>query len=517
MQADFQHLLDRARSNQYAETLPVLAFYWLKTVYGSGYVRGEWKALDGFLRETLAGSDAGDAHWRQTLNDLQGWARYAALRARQSAPSSPDRAPEPARTTLSPETLVPYVARLLNEWLPVEVARLLIAEAEGGSAQEGGIPVLSAARALERLLLREGLSPGTLEALLQPGLMSPRLVYPADMEILRHVALFLLGRTGAPTPGVLPATLLSVAPDAPLSRDYGEAVGRAVLAARAGREELRVPIAPDQASRVLEHDHVRFTSVVVTMDGRWWQADKLQGGDQDMVLYRPMGRLHIDYSGDHARVKVPCLETRRRWPGPVSIADTVELFGRQWHASRWEQDATGAWLQLVFDRTLPLDKVAPRAEDTLRRSRPASVDMAWAALESALAAAFAWNSRDPIEQLRHDELVPVGRALFALMEAVMTYRLRKLETIETRLRAVRYLGAGLVDTYGLVPWRILPEPVRRVLLAGRWYRVLADLLHEVFEGLPDRRGEAARQDSALRRLLHRRSAESSPSPPSRAA
>ena len=517
MRTDFQRLLDRARSIQYPETLPVLAFYWLKTIYGSGYDRGEWKALDGLLRETVAGSEAGNAPWHQTLNDLRGWARYAALRPRQNAPSSSDHAPEPARATLGPETFVPYVARLLNEWLPVEVARLLVAETEGGSTQEGGIPVLSAARALERLLLREGLSAGTLEALLQPGLVSPRLVYPADMEIFRHIALFLLGRTGASEPGVLPAMLLSVAPDAPLSMDYGEAVGRAVLAMRAGREELHVPIAADQAWRVLEHDHVRFTSVVVTMDGRWWQAQKLQGGDQDMVLYRPMGRLRIDYSGDHVRVRVPCLEVRRRWQGPVSIADTVELFGRQWHASQWEQDAAGAWLHLVFDRTLPLDKVAPKAEDRLRRSRPAAVDMAWAALESALATAFSWNSRDPIEQLRHDELVPVGRALFALMEAVMKYRLRKLETIETRLRAVRYLGAALADTYGLVPWRIVPEPVRRVLLAGRWYRALGGLLHEVFEGLPEPRRESAGQEKGLWRLLNRRPAQPSPNPPGRAA
>ena len=106
---------------------------------------------------------------------------------------------------------MPYVTRLLNAWLPAEVASLLTEEGEYRTQQDAGIPVLAVGRALERVLIRENLSPGTLEMLLEPGLLSPRYVYPADAEILRDVVLARLGRTWAPVPSVLPATVLAVA------------------------------------------------------------------------------------------------------------------------------------------------------------------------------------------------------------------------------------------------------------------------------------------------------------------
>src|SRR6185369_17820076 len=117
---------------------------------------------------------------------------------------------EPLRPTPKSEQLEPYIRRLLNPWLVAEVACLLINQSESGVPQDGGIPVLAIATSLERLLLRDRLSPGTLEMLLQPDLVSPRDVYPADAEILTDVVLALLGRTWAPTPPVMPATLLGV-------------------------------------------------------------------------------------------------------------------------------------------------------------------------------------------------------------------------------------------------------------------------------------------------------------------
>jgi hypothetical protein len=348
------------------------------------------------------------------------------------------------------------------------------------------------ARAIERLLVREHLSAATLEALLDPGLFSPRFVYAADAEILRDVVLFLLGRTeaaeGAP---VVPATLLGIAPGAPLPANYGQAVERAFLVAGAFREELHVPIGSAQAVELLTHDRVRFTSIVVTMDGRWWQADKLYTGDWNAVVYRPIGRLRIDYSNDHARLRIPWPESRFEWSGPVSFPDTFELFGRQWRVAQWELDAERAWLNLVFAGAVPVTEIAPNANARLRRARPASVDMGWAALESALLNSVSQNSLEAIEQMRRSELIPLGRALFALAETALNRRQRTAENIEPRLRAVAYHGAELLPTYGRVPWRIVPERIQKTLLERRLYTSLDELLHQVFEGLPDTRRQAA--------------------------
>ena len=135
-------------------------------------------------------------------------------------PSAPIAKLEPLRANPKSEHLAPYIRRLLNQWLLAEVACLLVNGSESGIPQDGGIPVLAIATSLERLLLRDRLSPGTLEMLLQPDLVSPRDVYPADAEILTDVVLALLGRTWAPTPPVMPATLLGVAAGSPLPEGY---------------------------------------------------------------------------------------------------------------------------------------------------------------------------------------------------------------------------------------------------------------------------------------------------------
>jgi hypothetical protein len=390
----------------------------------------------------------------------------------------------PVRAPLNSEWLAPYIGRLLNEWLPVEVARLLVNESES-TVPQYGIPVLTIGRALERLLVRERLSPQTLEMLLHPELLSPQYVYPADAEILRDVVLSLLGRIWVPPPSVMPATLLCVAPGSPLPADYREAVRRAFLVSRPGGEEVHVPIPPAQALDILKGDRVRIGSIVVTMDGRWWESKDLECGEQHSVVYLPMGRLRIDYSADHARLEMPWPESRLRWSGFVHFRDTFEIFGREWHVSQWEEDAEGTRLHLVFSRTLTMLEIAPAAGTEFRRSRPASVDMAWAALENALTNSIIEKSREPIERLYHSDLIPLGRAIFGLTESVMSRRLQERETIETQLRAIRYLTAQVSSVYGRVPWRILPAPVRATFPRVRSYPVLLELLNQVFDELPE--------------------------------
>src|ERR1700730_16703915 len=73
VRSDFDSLLRRMRQRLYPETMPALAFYWLKTVYHRGYQREHWNALDVLLNEALAteGEHSPNDAWRQTLSDLR--------------------------------------------------------------------------------------------------------------------------------------------------------------------------------------------------------------------------------------------------------------------------------------------------------------------------------------------------------------------------------------------------------------------------------------------------------------
>ena len=496
VERDFEALLTRLRQRLYPETIPVLASYWLKTIYASGYELRWWQELNGLLKRAL-GDQLPNDFWRQAIIEVQAWIQQTVLLTAQKPRSVPLRL-DPARSGLNSERLAVYIGRLLNEWLPVEVARLLVSDSEFTIPQVGGIPVLAIGRGLERLLVRERLSPATLGLLLEPELLSPQWVYPADAEILGDVVLSLLGRTSAPIRSVMPATLLCVAPGSLLPSDYREAVRHAVLVPGPGGEEVHVPIAAVQALQILNGGQVRIGSIVVTMDGRWWESENLQSGEQHSVVYRPKGRLRIDYSADHAKLRIPWPEIRLQWSGGVSFRDTFEIFGREWHVSQWEVDAERAWLHLVFSRTLPMAEIAPAEGRRFRRSRPASADMAWATLENALASSILEKSSEPIERLRHSDLIPLGRAISELTEAILNGRLQKRETIETHLKAIRYLEAQVSPEYGRVPWRILPAPVRAKFLKGWPYpTTLLELLNQVFDALPGAlRGATSRSEAS---------------------
>jgi hypothetical protein len=516
VQRDFDCLLERMRQRLYPETMQVLALYWLKAIWVNGYKQTEWEALDHLLRQALADTRTTVSEAVQSLRDLREWIEQ--IRHRNGQRSLRPRARSEQTRQVSSDSLVLYLFRLLNEWLPVEVAHLLASE----ESDQSGIPMVVVARAIERLLVREHLSRATLESMLSPGLLSPRIVYPAEAEILQDVVLFLLGRTGTPAPARLPAALLCVAPDATLSSEYAEAFSGAILTRGiSGAEELHVPIPSSQADELVKMRHVRITSAGVTMDGQLWQADKLQRGEQASIVYGPAGRLRIDYSGDHARMILPWPEAHWRWDGPVSFTNRVEMFGREWHISHWEQDADRTLLHLVFGAPLAMAAIEPSATTNLRRSHPAGIDMAWAALERALEASLARRSLEPVEQLRRGELVPLGRALFGLAESVKTRGLREREAINKRLNGIRYLSVQLLSAYGPVPWRILPEAVRKALLTDRMYMPLTDLFHEVFEGVPEGRGDGVPwggwSNGSLRRLWNRRSLRLGSSSPSRAA
>jgi hypothetical protein len=343
---------------------------------------------------------------------------------------------------------------------------------------------------LERLLGRERLTAGTLQSLLDPAIISSRNIYPADAEILRDVVLFLLGRTEAPLAPILPAMLLALPPGSALPKDFDTAVQGALLL----NDELQVPIPATEALDILSGDRVRIGSTLVTMDGRWWQANRLlEDGNQHLIVYRPGGSLEINTTGDHVRLRIPWPQYQSGWSGEVHFPDRFELFGRAWWVERWEQEAEHTWLHLVFVRALPVSEIAPVAAPGLRRSRPAFVDMAWTALEQALVTAIRERRMDTLERLRRTELVPVGRGLLALVEALFGGGRGKKELVENRLKSIGYLQAEVANTYGRVPWRVLPEPARRRLLAVRGWSAL---LETTFEGIPSRPAAVAREHIA---------------------
>jgi hypothetical protein len=123
-----------------------------------------------------------------------------------------------------------------------------------------------------------------------------------------------------------------------------------------------------------------------------------------------------------------------------------------------------------------------------------SVDLAWSALENALASSIAQESSEPIEGFRHSDLIPLGRAIFELVASFMRRRLPPREVIEAQLKDIRCLGAGVSSKYGRVPWRILPAKVHARFFKIRSYPELVELLNQVFDSLPVRLSEATGPD-----------------------
>ena len=495
VQHEVDSLLARMRRRFYPETIPVLASFWLKTVVARGYSVRQWKQVDRLLERALSDQPLSETS-RRAVIDIREWIQRAILLPGH-APEVPPRESEGARTTVSSEWLARYTARLLNEWLPVEVARLLVKEDVSAFGGGGAVPVLAIGAALEAILVRERLSTGTLEMLLQPGLFSPHEVYPADVEMLRDVVLWLLDQSSAPPLSTMPATLLYLAPGSPLPANFGDSAAHASLVQRPEAHELHVPIAPAKVQEILRNQPVRLASVIVTMDGRWWEPENLEGGTQNTVVYRPIGRLRLDYSADHLTLPVPWPDGDN-WQGRVHFPASFEIFGREWRVLSWEKDAERSWLRLVFSRVLPMPESVTAADSGLRQSHPASVDMAWAALGNALAASIAQRSGEPVECLRHPDLIPLGRSMFGMAALLLTRGPQSHETVANQAAALRYWQTQISPAYGRVPWRILPLPVRTALLRYRTYPHFMENVSQVFDSLPEK--FTARRQRTLRDL-----------------
>ncbi len=356
-------LLDRIRQRLYRESVPVLTSWWLKTVFSAGHNPVWWGKLDTAIRNVL-GSQSLDATAAEAITDLQTWVRRAIL-PRHKAPEIQPILVPPFRPDMAPDQAGPCLSRILTEWLPGEVARLLMTEADLVGSDEGGMPVLAIAKVLERLLLREHFSPASLELLLEAERFSPKYFYPAHLEIFRDIVLAHLGRTAASAPPVLPATVLAGA--------FADTVERAFLVSSEDGDELHIPLDEARALEVFKHDPVRIGSIVVTLDGRWWQSTSFQGGPKPEIVYRPGKRLRIDFTSEHARLVVPWPDVEARWPGAVHLPDHVALFGREWRGCAWERGAEQTWLHLEFSGILTLPETLNPENPHGRRLRPHSV------------------------------------------------------------------------------------------------------------------------------------------------
>jgi hypothetical protein len=281
----------------------------------------------------------------------------------------------------------------------------------------------------------------------------------------------------------MPVVLLGCVPGSALPTAFEDWLTRASFEWVEGRDELHVPITDADALQILSHDPVRIGSVLVTMDGRVWQPWRLHRGDQNMIVYTPGDRLRIDFTADHAKLTTPWPERPSSWPGAVPERGPFELFGREWRTASWEMDGESTLLHLTFSRTMLMAGAQPRA-DVGGHLHPAFIDMGWSELESALADSVLHNSLDPIEQMRRAELIPLGRAFYALAESVQSSWLLLTKQLDTRLRAARYHAAGVALVYGRAPWRILPTAVQARLAKRRLNPASVELLADIFSELP---------------------------------
>jgi hypothetical protein len=468
--ADLNALLERIHQRRYPETVPVLASWWLKTTYFAGHNRAWWGQLDAAV-EKLLRTQSLDATAAEAIRDIRAWVRKSILPLHKAPGVQPLLAP-PFRD-LAAGQAAPYLSRVLNDWLPGEVARQLTTEVAPAASDESGMPPLVVAKVLERLLLREHFSPSSLEILLEAGWFSPKYAYPAHVEIFCDIVLALLGRTAAPRPPVLPATLLA--------GGFAEAVGRAALVPSQAGDEIHVPLDPSQALELIRHDPVRIESILVTMDGRWWEANHLESGLESVVVYRPGGRLRIDFNSDHARLLVPWSDHDARWQGAVHLPEHIDLFGREWRGQVWERSAGRTWLHLEFTGILTLSEALDRENPRPRQLRPASIEMAWSEVELALAAGVS----DSIDQLHRGDLVPLAHALKRMVDCLLRRPWPPSRAdVERSLRSVQYLHGGIAAQYGPIPWRVLPVAARTALLRRRGNPAMAGLIAETFEGTP---------------------------------
>src|SRR5215831_6611663 len=119
---DVTALVERIEQRLYPESMPVLASWWLKTVYYAGHNRAWWDELDSSIKRFMA-RDA-RAATADPIREIQEWARQAVLAQRKVPAAQPLLSP-PFRPDLTPGEAASYLSRVLNEWLPAEVARVL--------------------------------------------------------------------------------------------------------------------------------------------------------------------------------------------------------------------------------------------------------------------------------------------------------------------------------------------------------------------------------------------------------
>src|ERR1700730_8715283 len=78
VERDVEALLSRLRQRLYPETTSVLASYWLKTVYASGYELRGWQRLNDLLKRAL-GEQPLNGPSRDAIIEVQTWIQHTIL------------------------------------------------------------------------------------------------------------------------------------------------------------------------------------------------------------------------------------------------------------------------------------------------------------------------------------------------------------------------------------------------------------------------------------------------------
>ena len=120
VRTDFKSLCARITQRLYPETIPALAMFWLKTLWNQGYTRDDWSILDQLLKHRLASET--EPEIRQVFSDLRTWIRDARAQDDQPGPGYGHSTLASQRPPLDNRDTRSYVVRLVNEWMPVEVA-----------------------------------------------------------------------------------------------------------------------------------------------------------------------------------------------------------------------------------------------------------------------------------------------------------------------------------------------------------------------------------------------------------
>ncbi len=377
-QQDVYWLRERIRRRLYQDTLPVLVFYWLRTIREM-YTAEEWPVVEAETKEMLQnrGQPAVELRALQYASEWIGLARPVV--AERQKPHNRVRAFTSEHLAPSGFVSQAYLEALLSEWVTERVLEVYGTRPVkenwncGDAYQETALcledllrplsvyPDVEVVRGYDRLQKRPPMPveevvlarrrrQAALESLVRAAPRDASVVDPKQREILNDVILYLLGATHPAPPAEpgyawlfpgdhlganLPPDFSNQVSESPLPENY-ENAGMISI-------HLRTWPAPQRMER---GQTVSLHSTLLTPDGRVWEAHHMEqlAGSAPDVVFRAIGRIDVTPAQDSFLMRVPVAS----WPteiGPeVNREREFELYQRRWHFYRFEGSAGPSFL-----------------------------------------------------------------------------------------------------------------------------------------------------------------------------